>query len=181
MFPHISYRSSWEKLIKYQYTWTWVIMFSILMTSLTDKPLILHWEVWLASLLDLKGLSAPEDSFKSNRAACHAESFTGKPNSVNEKVENLLLTRSYWLVTCLAHMFQFSVEFCAHEPPTMQVLKHFTPPPVTPTQCSCSPSVSILLGGTSRNCRQKILHVLTPYQKAENERQNKGIARLMLW
>ena len=30
-------------------------MFSILMTSLTDKPLILQWEVWLRSLLGLKG------------------------------------------------------------------------------------------------------------------------------
>ena len=33
-------------------------MFSILMTSLTDKPLILQWEVWLRSLLGLKGLVA---------------------------------------------------------------------------------------------------------------------------
>ena len=32
-------------------------MFSILMTSLTDKPLILQWEVWLRSLLGLKGLN----------------------------------------------------------------------------------------------------------------------------
>ena len=32
-------------------------MFSILKTSLTDKPLILQWEVWLISLLGLKGLS----------------------------------------------------------------------------------------------------------------------------
>ena len=33
-------------------------MFSILMTSLTDKPPILQWEVWLASLLGLKGLTS---------------------------------------------------------------------------------------------------------------------------
>ena len=32
-------------------------MFSILMTSLTDKPLILQWEVWLRSLLGLEGLN----------------------------------------------------------------------------------------------------------------------------
>ena len=32
-------------------------MFSILMTSLTDTPLILQWEVWLWSLLGLKGLT----------------------------------------------------------------------------------------------------------------------------
>ena len=32
-------------------------MFSILLTSLTDKPLILQWEVWLRSLLGLKGLN----------------------------------------------------------------------------------------------------------------------------
>ena len=35
-------------------------MFSILMTSLTDKPLILQWEVWLRSLLGLKGLKEAE-------------------------------------------------------------------------------------------------------------------------
>ena len=33
-------------------------MFSILMTCLTDKPLILKWEVWVRSLLGLKGLTA---------------------------------------------------------------------------------------------------------------------------
>ena len=32
-------------------------MFSILMTSLTDTPLMLQWEVWLRSLLGLKGLT----------------------------------------------------------------------------------------------------------------------------
>ena len=32
-------------------------MFSIVMTSLTDKPLILQWEVWLRSLLGLEGLT----------------------------------------------------------------------------------------------------------------------------
>ena len=32
-------------------------MFSILTTFLTDKPLILQWEVWLRSLLGLKGLN----------------------------------------------------------------------------------------------------------------------------
>ena len=31
-------------------------MFSILKTSLTEKPLILQGEVWLGSLLGLKGL-----------------------------------------------------------------------------------------------------------------------------
>ena len=36
---------------------TWVIMFSIPMTSLTDKALILRWEVRLRSLLGLKGLT----------------------------------------------------------------------------------------------------------------------------
>ena len=56
MFPHISYRSSGEKLLKYQENLTWVIMLLTLMTSLTDKPLILQWEVWLRSLLGLKGL-----------------------------------------------------------------------------------------------------------------------------
>ena len=32
-------------------------MFWILMTSLTDKPLISQWEVWLRSLLGLKELT----------------------------------------------------------------------------------------------------------------------------
>ena len=35
-----------------------MIVFSILMTSLTHKSLILQWEVWLRSLLGLKGLIA---------------------------------------------------------------------------------------------------------------------------
>ena len=33
-------------------------MFSIVMTSLTDKPLLLQLEVWLRPLLGLKGLRA---------------------------------------------------------------------------------------------------------------------------
>ena len=36
--PYISYRSSGERLLKYQGNLTWVIMFSILMISPTDKP-----------------------------------------------------------------------------------------------------------------------------------------------
>ena len=48
--------SSGEKLLKYQENLTWVIMCSILMTFLTDKPLILQWEIWLRSLVGLKGL-----------------------------------------------------------------------------------------------------------------------------
>ena len=40
--PYISHRSSGEKLLQYQEKLTIVIMFSILMTSLTDKPLILQ-------------------------------------------------------------------------------------------------------------------------------------------
>ena len=42
LFPYISYRCSGEKLLKYQYNLTSMIMFSILITSLTDKPLILQ-------------------------------------------------------------------------------------------------------------------------------------------
>ena len=38
-------------------------MFSILMTSLTDKPLILQGEVWLRSLLGLKGLIIYDNLF----------------------------------------------------------------------------------------------------------------------
>ena len=44
LLPYISYRSSGEKLLKYL---TWVTTFWILITSLTDKPLILQWEIWL--------------------------------------------------------------------------------------------------------------------------------------
>ena len=56
MFPYIYYRSSGEKLLKCQENLTWMIMFSILMSSLTDKPLILQWEIWHRSLLGLWGL-----------------------------------------------------------------------------------------------------------------------------
>ena len=40
--PYISNKSSGEKLLRYEENLTWVAMFSILMTSLTDKPLILQ-------------------------------------------------------------------------------------------------------------------------------------------
>ena len=42
-------------MLKYQENLTWVIMFSILMTFLTDKALILQWEIWTRSLLAVKG------------------------------------------------------------------------------------------------------------------------------
>ena len=58
--PYISYRSSGEKLLKYQENLTWVIMFSILVTSLTDK---------LRSLLWLKGLNRCSD--KENKQLLH--------------------------------------------------------------------------------------------------------------
>ena len=41
-------------------------MFSILMASLTDTALILQWEVWLTSLLGLKGLSGIQDKPRLN-------------------------------------------------------------------------------------------------------------------
>ena len=37
VFLYISYRSGGETLLKYQWSLTWVTMFSILMTSLTDN------------------------------------------------------------------------------------------------------------------------------------------------
>ena len=52
----ISYRSSGEKLIKYQANSSCVIMFVILMTTLFYKALILQGENWCWSLLGLKGL-----------------------------------------------------------------------------------------------------------------------------
>ena len=52
----ISYRSSGEKLIKYQENSTYVIMSVILKTTLFYKALILHGENWCWSLLGLKGL-----------------------------------------------------------------------------------------------------------------------------
>ena len=53
----ISYRSSAEKLIKYQANSSCVIMFVILITTLFYKALILQGEIWCWSLLGLKGLS----------------------------------------------------------------------------------------------------------------------------
>ena len=52
----IFYRSSGEKLIKYQENSTYVIMSVILKTTLFYKALILHGENWCWSLLGLKGL-----------------------------------------------------------------------------------------------------------------------------
>ena len=52
----ICYRSSGEKLIKYQENSSWVIMSVILMTTLFYKALILQGEIWCWSLLGLKGL-----------------------------------------------------------------------------------------------------------------------------
>ena len=54
--PFISYRSSEEKLIKYQANSSCVIMSIILMTTLFYKALILQGEIWCWSLLGLKGL-----------------------------------------------------------------------------------------------------------------------------
>ena len=51
----ISYRSSGEKLIKYQSNSS-MIMSMILMTTLFYKALILQGEIWCWSLLGLKGL-----------------------------------------------------------------------------------------------------------------------------
>ena len=51
----ISYRSSGEKLIKYQANSSCVIMFVILITTLFYKALKLQGEIWCWSLLGLKG------------------------------------------------------------------------------------------------------------------------------
>ena len=51
----ISYRSSGEKLIKYQPNSSCVIMSVLLMTTLFYKALILQGEIWCWSLLGLKG------------------------------------------------------------------------------------------------------------------------------
>ena len=53
----IFYKSSVEKLIKYQADSSCVIMSVILMTTLFYKALILQGEIWCWSLLGLKGLS----------------------------------------------------------------------------------------------------------------------------
>ena len=55
----ISYRSSGEKLIKYQENSSCVIMSVILMTTLFYKALILQGEIWCWLLLGLKGLNIP--------------------------------------------------------------------------------------------------------------------------
>ena len=61
----ISYRSSEEKLIKYQANSSCVIMSVILITTLFYKALKLQGEIWCWSLLALKGLSGyPRDTGK---------------------------------------------------------------------------------------------------------------------
>ena len=57
----IFYRSSGEKLIKYQANSSCVIMSVILMTTLVYKALILQGEIWCWSLLGLKGLTRSTD------------------------------------------------------------------------------------------------------------------------
>ena len=52
----ISYKSSGEKLIKYQADSSCVIMSVILMTTLFYKVLTVQREIWCWSLLGLKGL-----------------------------------------------------------------------------------------------------------------------------
>ena len=54
----ISYRSSGEKLIKYQANSSCVIMSVILITTLFYKALILQGEIWCWSPLGLKGLKS---------------------------------------------------------------------------------------------------------------------------
>ena len=49
-------RSSWENLLKYQSHSSSLIMYSILMTTLSYKALILQGEIWCWSLLGFKGL-----------------------------------------------------------------------------------------------------------------------------
>ena len=61
----ISYRSSEEKLIKYQANSSCVIMSVILITTLFYKALKLQGEIWCWSLLGPKGLSGyPRDTGK---------------------------------------------------------------------------------------------------------------------
>ena len=54
----VSYRSSGEKLIKYQANSSCVIMSVILITTLLFKALILQGGIWSWSLLGFKGLRA---------------------------------------------------------------------------------------------------------------------------
>ena len=63
-------------------------MFSILITSLTDKPLILQWEVSLRSLLGLKGLIEPGLSLHSHK---YPQLFLNK-NTVRPCVQVPLLS-----------------------------------------------------------------------------------------
>ena len=56
-YRSIYYRSSGEKLIRYQANTSCVIMFVILMTTVSYKSLLLQGEIWCWSLLGFKGLS----------------------------------------------------------------------------------------------------------------------------
>ena len=58
----VFYKSSVEKLIKYQADSSCLIMSVILMTTMSYMALILQGEIWCRSLLGLKGVKAKEPS-----------------------------------------------------------------------------------------------------------------------
>ena len=62
----MSYRSSGEKLIKYQAHLSCVIMSVILMTTVFYKAVILQGEIWRWSLLGLKGLNWKQQQQQDN-------------------------------------------------------------------------------------------------------------------
>ena len=84
--PYIYYRSSGEKLLKYQENLTWLIVCSTLLTFLTNKSLILQWEIWLRSLLGLKGLICSLGRFLSRTARLKVtEAFRSEMGNTREE------------------------------------------------------------------------------------------------
>ena len=103
LLPFISYRSSGEKLTKYQANSPYVIMSVILMTSLFYKALILLGDIWCWSLLGLKEGS----SFTGRiifypccylRFVLHWFSFPRQPNQFNWLTTNSTSHRRFCLI-----------------------------------------------------------------------------------
>ena len=92
----IFYRSSGEKLIKYQANSSCVIMSVILITTLFYKALILRGEIWCWSLLGLKGLSHTtvlhqRISTVICRTSCHLNKLSN--HTINYSINNFLIIK----------------------------------------------------------------------------------------
>ena len=82
-------------------------MFSILMTSLTDTPLILQWEVWLTLLFGLKGLTIGSNVSRSVVVLRVSWTLVSRnSSSTSNGVGGLQPCELYkWMVICLSFYY----------------------------------------------------------------------------